>query len=944
MMRNLKELFSRAFMVLRRRKLDHDFEEEFATHLALLAEQNERRGLPQHEARRQAILQMGGINATKDLHREARGLPRFERCLDALQSIRRDLAHAARSLASARAFTVICVVSLGVGIGAFVALVTVTRGLTEPARGINTDRLVELLVMPQGPLRAKAGKQAIEEWSYPDFEELRHANAGVAITGWTAGISESGTPESDAAAPMRVLTLFVSANYFSTFGVSLVRGPGFDPAVDDEPAAEPRVVISFDFWKSRFGSASDVVGKTLTLDGVPHVVAGIAPDGFRGHFHFLEAPSSLVFVPLERHPRLRADPSLRLSRNIDWVHIHGRLAPGVDVVRANAAVSAVMADLAKEYPATNEFKAASVEPYFSQGAAQRRSNERRKFYWFLGLAGMVLLIVCLNISGMMLVRSARRERELCIREALGAGRRRLMQYLLFEAGLLAFMGGGLSLFVLFGIPAVVAWWMGVPVPPEIDFDAVNIAISIGLCLSVSLLFGLLPAIRFSRPNLLPMLKDDAGGGGRKVSRIHRVATTVQVGVAIPFLVISGVLLDRVRTADFGFETDGLVAARLLPAAGQERRVTSKEETNRGSAGFRLHSVRDNLMQVGGVASVTMADGMPIDFARRNVRVAHARQRAALTEVATRGAHADGVQFATAHVTRVAEGYLETIGTPLLRGRSITAEDRAGDARVAVISEPLANQLFPNADAIGERLTFALEAGREQEFTIVGVSKDFATSQLTTERPQMLLPLREETSSRVFLIARGAAGDEARLMSAIEKAIKEFDPDFIPKVNGHPAQRESGIVVTGKKLVAISKEDLIAESASVAGAGGIVLVLAALGVIGVVGFMAATRTREIAVRIALGATRPRMLVLLLSDVVKLVLPGVAGGLLVAALLVHMIHTVAETPLQLASSSLGVLEPLIYVAACVIAVLVALLACLPAARRGASVQPMIALRAE
>jgi ABC-type antimicrobial peptide transport system permease subunit len=289
-----------------------------------------------------------------------------------------------------------------------------------------------------------------------------------------------------------------------------------------------------------------------------------------------------------------------------------------------------------------------------------------------------------------------------------------------------------------------------------------------------------------------------------------------------------------------------------------------------------------------------------------------------------------VQFATAHVTRVAEGYLETIGTPLLRGRSITAEDRAGDARVAVISEPLANQLFPNADAIGERLTFALEAGREQEFTIVGVSKDFATSQLTTERPQMLLPLREETSSRVFLIARGAAGDEARLMSAIEKAIKEFDPDFIPKVNGHPAQRESGIVVTGKKLVAISKEDLIAESASVAGAGGIV--------------MAATRTREIAVRIALGATRPRMLVLLLSDVVKLVLPGVAGGLLVAALLVHMIHTVAETPLQLASSSLGVLEPLIYVAACVIAVLVALLACLPAARRGASVQPMIALRAE
>src|SRR5262245_3877512 len=333
MIRGVQEVFSRAFTVLRRRKLDRDFDEEFATHIDLLTEQNERRGLPRHEARRQAILQVGGLNATRELHREERGLPRFERYLTALQSVGRDLAHAARSLLRARAFTSVCVVSLGIGMGSFVALVTFTRALTAPARGINTQGLVELLVTPLGPLRAKVGTWAIAEWSYPDFKELHNAQTGMVITAWGMGASESGIPDRDHDAPLRVPTLFVSANYFSTFGVSLARGAGFDPAVDDGPSAEPRVVLSYDFWQTRMGSDPAIVGKTLSLDGLPHVIVGIAPDGFRGHFNFLESPGSLVFVSLERHPRLRADPGLRFNRDIDWVHIHGRLSPGVDIAR-----------------------------------------------------------------------------------------------------------------------------------------------------------------------------------------------------------------------------------------------------------------------------------------------------------------------------------------------------------------------------------------------------------------------------------------------------------------------------------------------------------------------------------------------------------------------------------------------------------------------------------
>jgi predicted permease len=824
--------------------------------------------------------------------------------------MRRDLAHAARSLAKDRGFALVCVVSLGIGMGGFVALATFGRAITAPARGIDTNGLTELLVLPLGPLRAKAGEWALEQWSYPDYQALRDADIGMTITGWSSGFGEIGEqPPDDETARPRVSTLYVSANYFSTFGVSLARGPGFDPAIDDAPLAEPRVVLSHDFWQSRAASDPDIVGKSLTIDGVPHTVVGIAPEDFRGHFHFFQSPSSLVFIPLERHPRLREQPNLRLDRTADWVRIHGRLAPGVDMTRANGLVSAVMSGLAQRHPASNEFKAATVEPYTSMGAAGRPES-RRVLSVLLGLAGAVLLIVCLNISGMMLVRGTTRERELSIRAALGADRRQLIQHLFFEALLLAFVAGAISAFVLFGIPALAGWWLGFPVPQELDFDTVSMAISSGLCLLASLLFGLLPAVRFSRPDLIPAMKDDAGGGGRQTIRVHRVAAMVQVGVAVPFLVISGVMLDRVRTADFGFPTDGLAAARLPAPAGSGR-----------EADFSIRRVRDNLRQASGVRAVAVAEGMPVDFDYRLFRVARA----------------GGAEFVTAHVTRVGENFLETIGAPLVRGRTITAEDRIMASPVAVISAPLAELLFPAAEPIGERVTVTLEESREQEFTIVGVSADFATSQLTTERPQILLPLPEAFPATVHLIARGASGDEPRLKAALEGALRELGVEPLPGV------AFSGIV-TGQELVDKSIGDLISESTAVAFAGSIVLVLAALGIVGVVGFMVATRTREIAVRMALGSTRMRVFGLMLTDIVRLVIPGIAGGLLLAAVLIRTMENVMGTPLTLGPTPLGVMEPLIYMGAAAIATFAALLAGLPAARRATSVAPMVAIRAE
>ncbi len=828
--------------------------------------------------------------------------------LDTLHSISRDLVHAARSLAKDKGFTLVCVISLGIGMGALVALATFTRMITSPARVIDTNGLTELLVLPIGPLREKAGEWALEQWSYPDYQALREPVAGMDLTGWTLESSLFGAPNPDEAGSPRVSVLYVSANYFSTLGVSLARGPGFDPAIDEATSGEARVILSDDFWRTRANSDPDIVGKALAVDGVPHTVVGIAPDDFRGHFHLFQSPNSLLFVPLERHPRLRQNPNLRNDRSVDWVRIHGRLDPGMGIIQANALVSATMAGLGKQHPATNEFKLATVEPYTSMGAAGRPES-RRVISVLLSLAGMVLLVVCLNISGMMLVRGASRERELSVRAALGADRKRLIQHLFFEAIILAVVSGAISAFVLFGIPALGGWYLGVPVPQEIDLDSTGVLISSGLCLVVSVLFGLLPAVRFSRPNLIHAMKEDAGGGGRHTIRVHRVAAMVQVGIAVPFLVMSGVMLDRVRTAEFGFPTEGLAGARAPMPEGKQQEVA-----------FNIRRVRDNLRQASGVTSVAVAEGMPIDFDYREFRVA-----------------TTDAKFATAHVTRVGENFLETVGARLNRGRTISLEDRISDAPVAVISEPLAAQLFPGKEPIGERVKVTLEDSVEREFTIVGVTADFASSQLTTMRQQILLPLPEALSKTVHLIARGAPGDEPKLRAALETALRELGVEALPGV-AFPG------IVTGHDLVEKSLGDLVSESMAVGFAGGLVLILAALGIVGVVGFMVATRTRELAVRMALGATRLRVFRLMLLDVVKLVIPGVAGGLLLGAVLIRTMADVMGTPLSVGPTPLGVMEPLIYAGASAIAVTVALLAGLPAARRATTVQPMVAIRSE
>jgi len=431
-------------------------------------------------------------------------------------------------------------------------------------------------------------------------------------------------------------------------------------------------------------------------------------------------------------------------------------------------------------------------------------------------------------------------------------------------------------------------------------------------------FGLLPALRFSRPVILSAVKDDAGVGGRRAGRVQRVIAALQVAIAVPLIVMSGISLDRVRstaTADLGFASELLYAVPL--------KVDAAKMSN---ADFKIRAVRDDLARADGVAGATLADRLPLAFRGDYARTAPQPD----ANVAPR--------FVQVHVTRVEKDYLGAMGIPLLRGRGFTAEDRAGTELVTVISKTLAEQLFPNeaGHAIGARVIFGNDEKTMQTLTVVGVSGDFPTAQMSTRREQLLLPLAQQPSQELFLIARSLPGELPQKMAAtLENAAHDFDPEnrgFGVAEDGKPLYPT---VVTGAWLRKHSMNDFLTQSAVTGIAGGVILTLSALGVYGVVGLLVATRTRELAVRVALGASRRRMLAMVLFDVVKLVLPGVVVG---------VILTVAFTRVN--GDNLGIplsnVEPLAYVVGAAVAVLVAVLASLAPARRAASVQPMVAMR--
>ncbi|MGH7576238.1 MAG: ABC transporter permease, partial [Longimicrobiales bacterium] len=742
-----------------------------------------------------------------------------------LAGVGHDIRHAVRGLKRSWTFTLVCLISVAFGLAINALLVILIRTTVDPPAAIEAEGAVDLLVTTRGRVQD-------DVWSYPDFADLQRADVGMEVTGWATGTRNLRTDDGDDGAPVRVM--YVSANYFRTLGVDVAPGRAFLPEEDDV-TGEPPVVVRHRFWQNRLGADLRVVGRSLNLNGVIHRVIGVTPRGFGGH---RAGRSASVWIPLWEHPLLGMGGSLRDDRGADRMEVIGRLHEGTSMAQANGTLDAVMRGLAEAHPSTNVDRGARVVPYAWQGGGR---DEVRVVTTLIMTPGvMVLIVMCLNLAGMVLVRNTMRERELALRLALGSSRTRLIRHLVTESALLAFIGAGLGTALSWLPLRWLALRYGLAVPERLDWTLVGLCLGLGLL--TTLIIGLAPALRFSRPALLRSIKDDAGGGGRRRSWIHRIATSVQTAVAIPLLVLNAMVLQATRLmdeADYGFEPNRLSVATI----------------DLGVEGYRedevepfLRQLRDGVAAIPGVEAVSLADGIPLDYERRNRRITRAGEEA----------------YVGVRTTRVAEAYFETIGTPLLRGRAFDETDVDGAEPVAVVTASLAALLWPGQDALGQHIRYALDRSTVMELTVVGVVNDVAGSSHESEPINLFLPLWQHPAPRNTLVVR-AASENPGMAKAIQDVALEIDPDLTRPT-----------VQSSRSLMEAATREIYMGSLFVGVLTVLTLLLAALGVYGVVAFAVACRAREIGIRMAVGATRRRVLMSVLADGAKLAVPGIVVG--------------------------------------------------------------------
>jgi len=814
-----------------------------------------------------------------------------------VDSLLMDLRLALRALARNPGFAVIAVVSLAVGIGVNAALFTVTTAMyTQPVPGITgKDRIVEVL------FRTENGEH--QEWSYPNLESVQSAATPIELlAGWK--IDQGSLTTGENSEPVRVM--YATSDYFEVLGVALAQGRGFLSSEDVGPGQHPVVVVSHDTWQNRLGGAADIVGQAITLNRTPYTVVGIAPEDFVGH-RPLQADIEL-WAPLTQHRLVAGARSLFDDRASLWVLVLGRLRDEATSNEANAALETVFARLAQEYPEDGErwgARAASFGPF----PAFNRTADMAATGALVAMVGIVLLIICGNVAGMMLARSATKEQEIAVRMALGSGRGRLVRYLLVEALVLALVGCGLGVLLAFwGVATLAPAEIVAALPEEaLQMNGTMLVYSLVLTLATTLAVGLLPALRFSRPELLLSLKDDAGGGSRRVGRVHRIAASAQTGVAL-LLLVTGSLFFRaaglMEQKDLGFEPENLLITRIDLA--REGMPTLEQ------GALFMDRVRESIGSLPGVTAVSIADGLPIDLVGNFATVRLPDQ------VDEEGA---GI---TVEFTVATEGFFEAIGTPV-RGRGFEPGDDKSGEPVVVITQSLADRLWPGEEALGKQLRAPwIRDDGAANFTVVGVTAHVASSVATRDLPHIFYALRQSYYPRITIVVRTAT-DPRTLVAPLRTAILDIDPSFpIPEI------------VLSETLVERSVEFQHATGQMAGGLGLLALILSAIGLYGVVAFAVANRTREIGLRMALGATRTKVLRAVMGDALRLAVPG----LVVGAVLAVGMATVVQSELV----GLSPLDPLSFGAAAGLLLLVVLLASLVPARRASSIDPMDALRGE
>jgi putative ABC transport system permease protein len=871
--------------LFRRRRLEAELDEELRFHLAMEAEAQERLGASREEAVRRAVLNLGGLEATKEAARSARAYRRLE-------ALGQDVHFALRLLRRNQGYASAVVVALALGIGANTAIFSVVHGvLLHQLPYRQPDRLV---VLHQ---RELLGAQANQDFSVPDIDDLRRRNRSF------TGLAEYHSMWFNLlgrAEPERVQTGVVSANFFDVLGTRALLGRTFSPE-DDKPGAHPVLVLSYPYWQRSWGGDPAVIGKTLAMNDHPHTVIGVLPP-------VPQYPNDNdLWMPTSACP-FRSDPRTIAARQGRGFRVFGRLEPGVTLETARRDLAAIQRALTAEYPGdypTGGYRLEAV-PFLTELTARARPT----LLLLLATALLVLFIVCANVANLQLARLNSRAGELEVRAALGAGRGRLLRQLLTESVILALLGAALGVGIAAALlRALIAFAARFTARTgDIALDGWVLAFTIAIGVLAGLLSGTLPAVTASR-GIAAAARGGAGRGTGDAKSLHLRAILAGVQVAVSFLLLAGAGLTlrsiwKLQAVDTGFNPENVLAL----AIDLDWAHYKTDEQRRAFHRALLQRVRE----LPGVAAAAYSSSYPLDGTGRST-----------ISVRVEGRQIADADLPQAGFRTASPGVWKALGIRLERGRGFEDADRDGAPSVAVLGHALAARLYGAEDPIGRRV--ALGSNRPPLWhTVIGVIADVRDQALDQDPGDAVWVALDQSPALAGSLLLRSRRDPAALTAAARAIVRDIDPrQPLGRVQTLETARSASLAAPRLTTILLSAFAALALAVTVIGLGAVV----AFGVV--------RRTREIGIRMALGADRAAILAAVLREGLVAVAAGVAVGATAALLLSPVVERLL----------FGVppTDPLTYLAVGALLAAVAALACVLPARRATDLEPSLALRA-
>jgi predicted permease len=900
----LRALWNNMF---RRKQLDRDLDEELQAYVELVSAEKVQSGVDPEKAHRDARREMGGAHQVIQNVRDVRAGVWLDRLVQ-------DVQYGVRTLAKNPGFTLVAMATLALGIGANTAMFSLLDQVVLRLLPVSHP---ERLVIVRETGNHYGNSYGVNTISWPMFEDLRDNNRVFSgmfcrfAANVTIGYGER---------PAQIPAELVSGSYFPILGVGAALGRTIAPDDDAVPDSRPVVVLSYSFWRTYFDGDRTVVGRTIALNGQAMTVIGVAQPGFDGVE--LGVPAK-VFVPIMMKTEMtpHSDGLKDRRRRLSWVTAYGRLKPGVSLEQAQLSLQPLMHSILEMEVQQPEFTrsatAADRQLFLHNrvelvpGSENELREYMRKPLWLLvALTGAVLLLACANLANLLLARATAREREFAVRLAIGAGRARIVRQLLLESLLLAGAGTILGLALAFLADRTL---LRIYLPADAEFvispipDGRLLAFVVGVMLLTSLVFGLLPAVRGSRTEITLSLKDRSGALSAGGISLRRMLVAVQVSLSLLLLFGAGLFVRTLRNLESlgpGFPTDHLLTFSIDPS------LNGYSDENTKSFYERLN-----------VDLETMPGVRSVGFSSMPLLKGYAWQNAVL------GKDFEGAPIEEQPVlSEVGPNYFATLGIPIVDGREFTAQD-AGPAKYAVINESFAREYFPGRNPIGQ--LFGLVDDMEQvspDTEVIGVIPDRKYRDLReTPPPQAYFPYLEGTHFRFMNVYLRTQGDPRQIEDQLRERMRRFDP-HVPVVGLETMNEQIGISLRTERLVASLSAVF----------GGLATLIAVIGLYGVMAYAVMRRTREIGIRMALGALRSNVIVMVMREVFLLIGAGLAAGIALALVLADLIRS--------QTYGLSARDPLTFVGSAIVLTVAAGLAGFIPALRASSLDATTALRHE